>query len=178
MSIVFWGGGNQSQGENLLDWIYFQSKSCYYLCCTESLLLASGDLQCVQVFLLSHFSNISYSNCICVSFRMEESFCVPLMKLQTITSPSGIGNEGNTVRRSQRLRYSVTVINCSCYNLLTLTHSLTILLTVKISAQFLFSCWSTGTFTPYFSHTFTLLWNVCFCCLLHILTNTLVIISL
>jgi hypothetical protein len=43
---------------------------------------------------------------------MEECCCVLWMKLQTITSQFGNGNEGNVVRRSLRLRYKVTAMNC------------------------------------------------------------------
>jgi hypothetical protein len=54
------------------------------------------------------------SHCMHLSLRMEEPCYVLLMKLQTTTSQFGIGNEGNMVRRSQRLRYNVTVIEYSC----------------------------------------------------------------
>jgi hypothetical protein len=50
---------------------------------------------------------------------MEEFCFVPWMKLQTITSPFGIGNEGSGATRSQRLRYKAAVIDCDCYDLLT-----------------------------------------------------------
>jgi hypothetical protein len=43
---------------------------------------------------------------------MEECCCVLWMKLQIITSPFGIGSEGNVGRRSQRLRYKVTAMKC------------------------------------------------------------------